>query len=109
MSKFVMYFFTVVLAIGWAVMLVGCYILQKDKQIARDEKRKKEKEIEKTSAADLVSMSDNAESHRQRKSKICDEFRANTDAILADLLRSASKNAGSSDSGRGRNKNKPLL
>lgn len=99
MVKFAICIFMVLMA-----LLIGCFMSQMDKQQFRDEiRKKKEKEIEKINAADLVSNSNDAKSHRQRKSKICDEFRANTDAILADVLRSASKNAGSSDSGRGRN------
>lgn len=107
MAIFVIVFLTMLIVTVWMAVFIGCYLLQEDKQIKR--KQTMERTLEKVNAADLVSESDNAESHRKRKEKICDEFRDNTDAILADVLRRANKNLNIKDSDRGRKSNKPRL
>ncbi len=88
-------------------VVLGSYLLGKKDN--SEIYTKKEKEIEKTIASDLVSNSVNAESYRRRKSKICDTFRNNSNQILSDILGRTDEINCKTNTGRGRDPNKHRL
>lgn len=94
---------TVILSLPALVILLGLLALQEDRYQERlNQKKKKEKEIEKIPASDLVNKSCNAEGHSRRKKELKDDYKTKTDGILSDFLGGADQTTRPPDAGGSR-------